>query len=159
MLLKKALSPQMKFSFSTEKCHVAWCEKLSESQVCEIERLLDENPTKKKKFEEMPPMFPCIQKMFFLDIEQEQIDEFKEKLNGLSRYFTEKQFDDFVKKEGLMKHIKTLSDDPKNAVTLTIYSQEWIVNSNRNMLFCNPQIGNMWGKLAKLDAEEWNAAE
>ena len=58
-----------------------------------------------------------------------------------------------------MKHIKTLSDDPKNAVTLTIYSQEWIVDSNRNMLFCNPQIGNMWGKLAKLDAEAWNAAE
>ena len=159
LLLKKALSPQMKFSFSTEKCHVAWCEKLSESQVGEIEGLLDENPTKKKKFEEMPPMFPCIQKMFFLDIEQEQIDEFKEKLNGLPRYFTEKQFDDFVKKEGLMKHIKTLSDDPKNTVTLTIYSQEWIVDSNCNMLFCNPQIGNMWGKLAKLDAEEWNAAE
>ena len=47
LLLKKAVTPTMKFSFTTEKCHVAWCEKLSESKVCEIERMLNDNPAKK----------------------------------------------------------------------------------------------------------------
>ena len=42
---------------------------------------------------------------------------------------------------------------------LAVYTQEWMVDSCKQMLYCNPQIGNMWGKLAKLDAEEWNAAE
>lgn len=26
----------------------------------------------------------------------------------------------------------------------------------KNMLFCNPQIGNLWGLLAKSDAEKWS---
>lgn len=52
LLLKKAFTPKMKFSFTTEKCHVAWCEKLGDGKVCEIEQLLSENPEKKKKFDE-----------------------------------------------------------------------------------------------------------
>lgn len=155
LLLKKVLTPAMKFAFTTEKCHVAWCKKLSDSQATEIERLLEENPTKKKKFDEMPPLFPCIQNLYFLDIQKEQIETFKEKLKGLPRYFTKEQFDIFIKQEGLIKFIKTTSDDPKNAITLTIYTQEWLVDLNKNMLFCNPQVGNMWGKLAKLNAGEW----
>lgn len=65
LLLKKAFASTMKFSFATEKCHVAWCEKLEESKVHEIELLLKENPIKNKKFNELPSLFPCIQTLFF----------------------------------------------------------------------------------------------
>lgn len=155
LLLKKAFTPAMKFSFATEKCHVAWCQKSAESKVCEIERLLNENPAKKKKFDELPPLFPCIQNLYFLDIEKEQLESFREKLKGLPRYFTKEQFDIFVQQAGLKKYLKSDSPDPKNAITFSIYTQEWIVDSNKNMLFCNPQIGNVWGMLAKLDVEKW----
>lgn len=40
LLLKKAFTGAMKFSFSAEKCHVTWCEKLSKSKAGEIEKLL-----------------------------------------------------------------------------------------------------------------------
>lgn len=156
LLLKKAFTPTMKFSFSTEKCHIAWCEKLSESKVSEIERLLNGNAAKKKKFDEMPALFPCIQELYFLDIKIEQIESFREKLKGLQRYFTKEQFNNFVKLTGLAKYIKSDSPDPKKAITLSIYTEEWIVDSKKNMLFCNPQIGNLWGTFAKLDAEKWS---
>lgn len=156
LLLKKAFTPTMKFSFATEKCHIAWCEKLSEGKVSEIERLLNGNLTKKKKFDGMPSLFPCIQELFFLDIKKEQIESFREKLKGLQRYFTKEQFDGFVEQAGLKKYIKLDSLDPKNTITLSIYTQEWIVDSKKNMLFCNPQIGNSWGSLAKLDVEKWS---
>ena len=156
LLLKKAFTSTMKFSFATEKCHVAWCKKLDESKIREIELLLDENPTKKKKLDELPPLFPCIQNLYFLGIEKEQLESFREKLKGLPRYFTKEQFDNFVKQAGLKKYIKSDSPDPKNAITFSICTQEWIVDSNKNMLFCNPQIGNVWGTLAKLDVEKWS---
>ena len=156
LLLKKVLTPTMKFSFTTEKCHVVWCEKLSESKAREIEHLLNDNPTKKKKFDELPPLFPCIQNLYFLDVETEQIENIREKLQDFPRYFTEEQFDHFVIQTGLKSYIKPSSEDPENAITFTIDTQEWMVDSDRNMLFCNPQIGNAWGKLARLDAEEWD---
>ena len=53
-------------------------------------------------------------------------------------------------------HIRSDSPDPKNAVTISIYTQEWMVDANKNMLFCDPRIGNVWGTLAKLDAEKWS---
>ena len=52
--------------------------------------------------------------------------------------------------------MKENSDNPKNAVTLTIYTQKWLVDLNKNNLFCNPQIGSAWGTLARLDAKEWS---
>lgn len=156
LLLKKVFTSTMKFSFATEKCHVIWCKKLRENQICEIEKLLEENPTKKKKFDELPLLFPCIQELFFLDIKKEQIESFREKLKGLPRYFTSEEFYTFVKQAGWQKYIKANSNDPQNAITLTIYTQDWIVDLNKNMLFCNPQIGNSWGTLAKLDEEKWS---
>lgn len=153
--MKKAVTPTMKLSFSAEKCHVAWCEKLSEDRAQEIERSLEEDPAKKKKFDELPPLFPCLQNLYFLDIGKEQTESLKEKLKSLPRYFTEERFDNFIRQEGLRKYVKANSPDPKNAVTLTIYTQEWLVDPNKNMLFCDPRIGNMWGKLAKLDDEKW----
>ena len=75
---------------------------------------------------------------------------------GLPRYFTKEQFDSFVRQEELQKYIRAESKDPENAVTLSIFTQEWIVDRNHKMLFCNPQIGNVWGTIAKLDAEEWS---
>ena len=92
----------------------------------------------------------------FLDIDKGRLESFKDKLKFLPKYFTLKQFDDFVRQSGFNDCIKTSSDDPENAVTLTIYTQEWMVDSDKNMLFCNPQTGNKWGTLAKLDAEEWS---
>lgn len=79
-----------------------------------------------------------------------------EKLKGLPRYFTKEQFDSFIEQADLRKYIKSNSTDPKNAITLTIYTQEWIIDSKGKSLYCNPQVGNMWGKLAKLDAAEWS---
>lgn len=90
-----------------------------------------------------------------MDIDKGRLESFKDKLKFLPKYFTLKQFDDFVRQSGFDDCIKTSSDDPENAVTLTIYTQEWMVDSDKNMLFCNPQTGNKWGTLAKLDAEEW----
>lgn len=156
LLLKKAFTPAMKFSFSTEKCHVAWCEKLSESKIGEIERLLEDNPKRKKKLDEMPLMFPCIQDLYFLEIGTEKPEKFEESLKELPRYFSREQFDHFISQVGWRKYLKSNSDDPKNAITLTIYTQEWIVDAKKDMLFCNPQIGKRWGTLAKLDAEAWN---
>lgn len=156
LLLKKGFTPTMKFSFATEKCHAAWCQKLSESKVCEIERSLKENPAKMKKFEQLPPLFPCIQNLYFLAVEKEQIESFREKLKGLPRYFTKEQFDFFVRRAGMENYIRSDSPDPKNAVTFSIYTQEWMVDANKNMLFCDPRIGNVWGTLAKLDAEKWS---
>lgn len=156
LLLKKAFASTMKFSFATEKCHVAWCEKLEESKVHEIELLFKENPIKNKKFNELPSLFPCIQTLFFLDIQKDQIEKFREKLKGLPRYFTKEQFEHFIQQIDLRQHIKSNPIDPKSAITLTIFTQEWIVDSHKNMLFCNPQIGSVWGKLAKLDSDEWN---
>ncbi len=77
-------------------------------------------------------------------------------ISSLPRYFTKEQFDSFVRQEELQKYIRAESKDPENAVTLSIFTQEWIVDRNHKMLFCNPQIGNVWGTLAKLDAEEWS---
>lgn len=156
LLLKKAFTMAMKFSFSTEKCHVAWCEKLSESKAREIEALLNSNPSKRKKFDEMPPLFPCIQNMYFLNIEETDAQNVRETLKNLPRYFTIEQFDDFIRSSGLKEHIDPHPEDPKSALTLTIYTQEWMVDGDMNMLFCNPVVGNMWGKLAKLDDKEWS---
>lgn len=156
LLLKKAFTGAMKFSFSAEKCHVAWCEKLSESKAREIETLLGENPTKKKKFDDMPPLFPCIQDMYFLSIDQAQAEGIRETLKGLPRYFTEERFGEFIRSSGLEKYIDPQPKDPKSAITLTIYTQEWMTDNGGRMLFCNPTLGNMWGKLAKLDDKEWS---
>lgn len=127
LLLKKAMTATMKFSFATEKCHATWCEKLDESKTREIERLLDENLTKKKKFDEMPLLFPCIQELYFLDIEKEQTESFKESLKGLPRYFTKDQFVGFVEQAGWKEYIRSDSPDPKHAVTFSIYTQEPII--------------------------------
>lgn len=156
LLLKKAFTPSMKFSFTTEKCHVAWCEKLTENKVRELERLLEENPSKKKKFEEMPPFFPYLQIFYFLNIPKDRIDSFREKLKELPRYFTKEHFDSFLSQAGWQPYIKSNSEDPKNAVMLAVYTQEWMIDSRKQMLYCNPQIGNLYGTLAKLDAEEWS---
>ena len=93
---------------------------------------------------------------WLLDIGAGQIDAFREQLKGLPRYFTREQFDSFIEQADLRKYIKSNSTDPKNAITLTIYTQEWIIDSKGKSLYCNPQVGNMWGKLAKLDAAEWS---
>lgn len=156
LLLKKAFTPAMKFSFATEKCHTVWCEKAGENKVCEIQGLLQENLAKKKKFDELPPLFPCIRDLYFLDIEKEQIESYRQKLKALPRYFTKEQFDRFVVKFGMKNTMKTESPDPKNAVTLSICTEEWMVDSKKNMLFCDAQIGNAWGTLAKLDVEKWS---
>ena len=156
LLRKKAFTGAMKFSFSAEKCHVTRCEKLSESKAGEIEKLLNANPSKRKKFDEMPPLFPCIQNMYFLNVGKTQAENVGETLKALPRYFTIEQSDDFVRRSGLIKHIDPHPEDPKSALTLTIYTQEWMVDGNKNMLFCDPVVGNMWGKLAKLDDKEWS---
>ena len=65
LLLKKAVTPTMKFSFTTEKCHVVWCEKLSESKVCEIERMLNDNPAKKKNLTKCHRFFPVFRICIF----------------------------------------------------------------------------------------------
>lgn len=75
----------MKFPFATEKCHIAWCKKLSESRVSEIEKLLNGNLTKCRCFSLV------LKSRFFLDIKKEQIESFREKLNDLPRYFTKEE--------------------------------------------------------------------
>ena len=86
LLLKKAFTGAMKFSFSAEKCHVTRCEKLSESKAGEIEKLLNANPSKRKKSDEMPPLFPCIQNMYFLNVGKTQAENVGETLKALPRY-------------------------------------------------------------------------
>lgn len=66
-----------------------------------------------------------------MDIKKEQIESFREKLNDLPRYFTKEQFDGFVKQAEFTKYIKLDSPDPKNAILLSIYTQEWIVDSKK----------------------------
>ena len=83
-------------------------------------------------------------------------DSFREKLKELPRYFTKEHFDSFLSQAGWQPYIKSSSEDPKNAVMLAVYTQEWMVDSRKQMLYCNPQIGNLYGTLAKLDAEEWS---
>lgn len=46
--------------------------------------------------------------------------------------------------------------DPKSLLQLTINTQEWMIDKDGNQLFCNPQIGILWGKTAKLDDTIWN---
>lgn len=156
LLLKKAFTPNMRFSFSMEKCHVAWCHKLSDSKVQEIEKIFEENSNKKLKFEKLLPLYPCIQEIMFLEIDIKQINYFNKKLLILPKYFTKKQFNDFLKQENIFDYVKETSSNPKSAITLTIYTQEWMIDRNGNVLYCNPQIGNMWGKLAKLDDEKYS---
>lgn len=130
-------------------------EKVSIDKIKEMEELFAASPSKKKKFDELAPVFPCLQEMMFLDIESSEIDFFRMKLERLPKYFTKDQFDKFIKEENIVDHIKTYVDKPKLGITLTIYSQEWMVDKNGNILYCNPQIGNTRGKLAELDDNKW----
>ena len=77
----------MKFSFSIEKCHAAWCQKLDNLKVEEILTVFKNNPVKKDKFEKLPLLIPCIQEMYFLDIDINQIDSLKKKLEYLPKFF------------------------------------------------------------------------
>ena len=146
----------MKFLFSIEKCHAAWCQKLDNLKVEEILTLFKNNPLKKDKFQKLPLLIPCIQEMYFLDIDINKIDSLKKKLEYLPKYFSKDQFNTFIKETHILDYIVSSPTDPKSLLQLTINTQEWMIDKDGNQLFCNPLIGNLWGKAAKLDDTIWN---
>lgn len=156
LLLKKILTKSMKFSISTDKCHADLCAKVGASELAEIERLLDANPGKRKKIDSMPPLFPCLQEHYFLDMAPDDVVLAEEKIKHLPKYFSKRQFEDFLNKVGLSKHIKANPASPKDSYILSVYTQQWMVDGERNYLYCNPQIGKTWGKLAKLNVDEFD---
>ncbi|MDE6059407.1 MAG: hypothetical protein K2G44_05130 [Clostridia bacterium] len=156
LFLRKGFTPKMKFMVDTKMCHVGWCKKVSEEKLLEIENFFAENPDKKQKFDNLPPLYPCYPHNYFLNITEEQVKEYEAKLKDLPKYFTINKFNKFVEQIGLRKFMRNNSKDPKNAIMLTICSEDWTVDSDKNRLYCNPHIGNAYGKLAMLNLEEYN---
>ena len=46
----------------------------------------ERKPVEKEKFDEMPPLFPCIQNMYFLNVGKTQAENVGETLKALPRY-------------------------------------------------------------------------
>lgn len=133
-IVKKGFTPERKFSVSLKYCDIRWCQKISEEELRKIEEFFHENPEKREKFDAYDGPMYGITKGWVVDLEDDEVKIYNEKLNALPKYFSLRKFNRFVEEIGLRKHM--LPSSKKANYLLTIVTYPWLADeSNRSPLY------------------------
>ena len=133
-VLKKGLTPKMKFSNLCECVDAQWCRKVSDEQLAAIEAAFAGNPRAKQKFDKAPAMPQPYVAAIWLDLPDGRIDEFRELLATLPDRFTDRQFREVT------ADFKQYEHNPPASHVLYLFSYPWEMDESCNMLHFGPEL-------------------
>lgn len=134
VIVKKGFTPNMKFNVSLKFCDISWCKKISENELCEIVKFFKENPSKKQEFDAYDGPLYGITKGWVVDLTEEEVKIYNDKLITLPKYFSLRKFNRLIEEIGLRKHM--LQSSKKAKYMLTIVTYPWLVDEkNKSPLY------------------------
>ena len=133
-VLKKGMTPKMKFSNLCECVDAQWCRPVSPEQLQAIQDLFDSNPRARQKFDKAPDMPQPYVAALWMDIPEERLEEFTALLASLPERFTDTQFREMT------KDFKQYEHGPPAAYALYLFSYPWQMDDSCNMLHFGPEL-------------------
>lgn len=133
-VLKKGLTPKMKFSNLCECVDAQWCKKVSQDQLAAITAVFQENPKGKQKFEQAPDRPQPYVSALWLDLPEDRVEEFSSLLETLPERFTEEQF------RAHTADFKQYERRSSGSYILYLLSYPWEMDEQCNMLHHGPQL-------------------
>lgn len=130
VIVKKGFTSEMKFNISLKYCDIRWCKKISEDKLSEIVKYFNENPRKKQKFDAYDGPLYGITKGWLVDLDEEEVETYNNKLSTLPKYFSIRKFNRFVEEIGLRRHMFQSSNKAKYMLTIVTYP--WLVDEKNN---------------------------
>lgn len=138
-IVKKGFTPKMKFHVSLKYCDIDWCKKISESELCGIEKFFKENPDQKRAFDVYDGLLAGITKGWVVDATDEEVEIYNEKLKTLPKYFSLRQFNRLTEEIGLRKQM--FPSSKKANYMLTIVTYPWLADEkNKSPLYFSEGI-------------------
>lgn len=133
-IVKKGFTPNLKFHVSLKFCDIRWCEKISAQDLGKIDNYFHENPDKKRSFDAYDGPLPGIAKGWVVDLPDEDVALYQDKLTALPKYFSLRTFNRFAEKIGLRSHMLQSSKSAKYLLTIVTYP--WLVDeANHSPLY------------------------
>lgn len=133
-ILKKGLTPKMKFSNLCECVDAKWCKKVSDDQKSAIDAAFAVNPKAKLKFDKAPSVPQPYVAALWMDIPEERVREFTDLLASLPERFTDTQFREVT------ANFKQYEHRPPAGYVLYLFSYPWEMDENGNMLHFGPEL-------------------
>ena len=134
VVVKKGLTPKMKFSNLCECVDSAWCKPVNEDQLAAIHAAFLQNPKGKQKFEKASDQPKPYVAALWLDLPEERAEELSALLDTLPERFTDEQF---------RKHtaeFKQYERRSSGSYILYLFSYPWEMDEQFNMLHHSPQL-------------------
>ena len=134
VILKKGLTPKMKFSNLCECVDSQWCKQVSDEQLAGIRAAFDANPKAKQRFDNAPNMPQPYVAALWMDIPDDRLSEFTDLLASMPERFTDVQFREMT------VEFKQYEHNPPAAYVLYLFSYPWEMDENCNMLHFGPEL-------------------
>ena len=138
-IVKKGFTPSMKFGLSLKFCDIDWCKKISGNELYSIENYFKENPDKKRAFDAYDGPLIGIAKGWVVDVSDEEVKIYNDKIKTLPKYFSIGQFNRLAEETGLRKHMYPSSKKAKYLLTVMTYP--WLTDEkNKSPLYFSEGI-------------------
>lgn len=130
VIVKKGFTQKMKFNVSLKYCDIRWCKKTDDDKLVEIVNYFNENPRKKQEFDTYNGPLYGITKGWLIDLTEEEVKIYSDKLRALPKYFSISKFNRFVEEIGLRKYMFQSSNKAKYMLTIVTYP--WLIDERKN---------------------------
>lgn len=136
VLMKKGFTPKMKFRIETDCCDSYWCKPVSAEVLAEIHKYFESHPKDYEKFCDTPYQdHPCVA-VSWVNLQPEQVEAFKQAINGLPPLFTSETSMRIFREHGL-EDCFTL---PPSNYRFVCWHTVWELDENFDPLFKNPEL-------------------
>ena len=134
VVLKKALTPKMKFSNACEFVDSQWCKAVSQEQLSAIEAAFAENPKAKQKFDKATSQPKPMVAVLWFDLPEERVGEFEAYVQTLPERFTTTEF------RGLIRDYAQYEKQPPAGHVLYLFSYPWEQDDRFDLYHFEPRL-------------------
>lgn len=134
VVLKKGLTPKMKFSNLCEFVDGQWCRPVSREQAEAIERAFAENPRAKQKFDMSTSMPKPMVAALWFDLPGDRVREFELLVQNLPERFTTTAFREAT------RDFAQYEKQPPAGYILYLFSYPWEQDENYDLYHFDPKL-------------------
>ena len=134
VVLKKGLTPKMKFSNACEFVDSQWCKPITDEQRLTIEAAFRDNPKAQQKFDEATFIPKPMVASVLLDLPEDRVEEYQKLLTSLPERFTDVLFREHT------HAFKQYEKMPPAGYILYLFSYPWEMDEHFNILYHEPQL-------------------
>ena len=134
VVLKKGLTPKMKFSNLCEFVDSAWCKVVTQEQAEAIEAAFAANPKAKQKFDLAPAQPKPMVAAPWFDLPDERVGELEELLRGLPGRFTTTAFQEAI------RDFAQYEKRPPAKYILYLFSYPWEQDERFDLYHFEPKL-------------------